>query len=106
MPSWWEKKSDELFDKIVVPMIESPTIFGIPNYLDDETRKKFLKFSRWLTHTALNLSIFISFSLIVAYTYKKIGFEKTMLYLVMLCFIQLIFINSHLSDANENRKTL
>lgn len=104
MMSWWEKKSDEIFDKVIVPMVESPTLFGIPNYLSEETKKKFIKFSRWLIHISLSISIFISFSLIVNYTFNRIGFEKTMVYLLMLCFIQLIFINSHLSVANGNKK--
>lgn len=102
--TWIDAIADKMVDKVIGANLEKEKLFGTKNHLKKEDQAKFMVFAKKFVKRAINISIFVSVSIVSFYGYKKVGFEKTVVALLVMCFIQLIFINSHLSDANENRK--
>jgi hypothetical protein len=96
--NWQEKLSNKVLEKWLRPIIFGFRMAGATQGLSFKDREKFFGFAKGFMKFVLGLATFVSFSLITFYLYTRYGQEKVMVILLMLIFIQLLYLNSGIKD--------
>lgn len=100
---WVERKAEALIDKTIGKWIWDEKFFLVSNSLDLDEREKIVRVTKTVMEKVIYITTFISITLITFYLLRKLGAEKLIIFLVMLSFIQLVYINKNLSAFMEKK---
>ena len=89
---WSEKLADKMLDKFLYPGIERNHLIGVPLKFDEVEKVKIKKFSKNFIMFVLTIGEYISYMIIAFYFLNKVGFNKTILILLVMIIVRLGFV--------------